>query len=176
MSSSSSSRKWKFSLKPNSSPKVVDPPMGLQKSSRSALTSSLNGVVAKSAEERRAYCQKEAMSMAYSPAKNIFTTGLMLWMSGSSIQIFSIYSTGMALVNPVTAMAKAPSMFKKFESEGVDVTVPLLIFVGLQLALLGIALWKCNSMGLLPMTSADWISAIPLREVLEKGAVSLGEL
>ena len=63
-------------------------------------------------EKRVAIRQKDAQSMAFSPAKNIFTTGLMLWMSGSSIQIFSIYATGNALVSPITAMAKAPAAFK----------------------------------------------------------------
>ena len=59
------------------------------------------------------------------------------------------------------------STFKRFEGDGVDTLMPTLIYIGLQLALLAVALWKCNSMGLLPMTSADWVSSIPIRETME---------
>ena len=116
-------------------------------------------------DARIAAANKQVMSMAWSPAKNIFTTGLMLWMSGTSIRLFSIYSTGMALVNPVTAIAGVNKQFKRYAQEGVDTLLPMLIFVGIQLVLLGIALWKCHAMGLLPMTSADWTDYIPMREM-----------
>ena len=53
---------------------------------------------------RVATANKQMMSIAWSPAKNIFTTGLMLYMTGSGIQIFSIYSTGMALYNPIKSI------------------------------------------------------------------------
>lgn len=124
-------------------------------------------------EKRMVLRKKDAMSFSYSPIKGVFSTGLMLWMSGSSVQIFSIYATGNALIQPISAMTNMSNVFKKFEMDGLDLTVPKLIYSGMQLVLLAIALWKLNSMGLVPMTSADWTSYIPIREVTEEAGMLL---
>ena len=174
--SSSSTRKWNFELKGSSSSGSrvrVSAPPGMVRSSAGGKQAVVVAGDSITQEKRVAARQKEAQGFAMSPAKNIFTTGLMLWMSGSSIQIFSIYATGNALVTPLTAMAKAPGQFKRFEMEGVDLTIPMLIYYAMQLVLLGIALWKLNTMGLLPMTSADWTSSIPIRDVLESSGLLL---
>jgi len=47
------------------------------------------------------YFEQKARELAWSPAKNFMMTGLMLWMSGSGVHIFSIMITGMAIYNPV---------------------------------------------------------------------------
>ena len=39
--------------------------------------------------------------MGWSPGKNFMMTGLMLWMSGSGVHIFSIMITFYAIYNPV---------------------------------------------------------------------------
>ncbi len=100
--------------------------------------------------------QKQVLAIAYSPGKNIMTTAFMLWMSGSSIQIFSLMMTGMALVNPINAIANVGATFAKYEGEGVDLKFPKLIFLSLQVVALAVGVYKCSSMGLLPLTSADW--------------------
>lgn len=112
--------------------------------------------------------------MAYSPAKNLFTTGFMLWMSGSSIQIFSIMMTGMALINPLKAIVGVNQFFAPFtKEEGVDVHLPKLIYLLLQLLGVGLALYKCSTMGLLPLTSADWTRYIPVKIMEEQSAFPL---
>jgi ER membrane protein complex subunit 4 len=171
-SSSSVQRRWRFNIRPKGGLKaqnILEAPPGfsrgeVSKSAEAAVIDVSNSI---SQEQRVARRQKDAMGFAYSPAKNIFSTGLMLWMSGNSIQIFSIYATGNALTTPITAMLRAPTMFKRFEMEGVDLTVPLLVFYAMQLVCLAIAVWKLNGMGLLPMTAADWTNYIPIREVIE---------
>ena len=105
------------------------------------------------------------MALAYSPAKSLLTTAFMLWMSGTTIQIFSMMTTGMALINPIKAIMSMDQAFGKFE--GIDLKLAKLIFVALQLLAVGIALYNCQRMGLLPVTSADWLSYIPEREFLE---------
>ena len=47
------------------------------------------------------------------------------------------------------------SQFDK--EEGIDTRLPKLIFVGLQLLTVAMALYKCATMSLLPLTSADWV-------------------
>ena len=114
------------------------------------------------AEMQLAAKQRQVMNIAYGPGKGLLTTGFMLWMSGSSIQIFSIMMTGMALLNPLKALFALNEPFKNFEKEeGLDLKMPKLIFAGLQVLALGVALYKCSTMGLLPLTSADWISYLP---------------
>ena len=48
--------------------------------------------------------EKRAMQIAQAPGKNIFMTAFMMYMSGSSVQIFSIMITAMALFNPIKAL------------------------------------------------------------------------
>lgn len=114
------------------------------------------------AEMQLAAKQRHVNNMAYAPGKNLLTTAFMLWMSGSSIQIFSIMMTGMALINPIKALFTINEPFKPFEKEeGIDLKMPKLIFASLQVLALGVALYKCSTMGLLPLTSADWVSYLP---------------
>jgi hypothetical protein len=40
------------------------------------------------ADMHDAAVQRQVLAIAYSPGKSLFTTAFMLWMSGSSIQIF----------------------------------------------------------------------------------------
>jgi ER membrane protein complex subunit 4 len=62
--------------------------------------------------------------------------------------------------------------FEKFEKDdGVELRFPKLVFVALQLLSVGLALYKCSTMGLLPVTSADWTSLIPERWFMEAGLV-----
>ena len=113
-------------------------------------------------EMQQAAKQRQAMNIAMSPGKNLFTTALMLWMSGSSIQIFSIMMTGMALWQPLKALATANEPFRNLEKdEGVNLRTPKLIFISLQLVALAIGLYKCSTMGLLPVTSVDWVDYLP---------------
>ncbi len=120
------------------------------------------------AEMQLAAKQRQVMNIAYGPGKNLLTTGFMLWMSGSSIQIFSIMMTGMALWNPFKALFSVNEPFRPFEKEeGIDLKMPKLIYAGLQLLSLGVALYKCSTMGLLPLTSADWVSYLPVIEYQE---------
>ena len=117
--------------------------------------------------------QQQVMGLAFSPGKGIFSTAFMLWMSGSSIQIFSLLTLGMALVNPIKAMSSVGTTFAKFKSDGVDIMIPQLIFLSLNLLALGVAVYKCSSMGLLPVTSADWTEYIPLKQASEIAGLSL---
>lgn len=118
--------------------------------------------------------QRQVFAVAYGPGKALLSTVFMLWMCGSSIHIFSIMTTGMALINPIKGLAATSQTFQKyFKDEGIDVKLPILIFVSLQLLSIGIALYKCSTMGLLPLTSADWTSLIPEKKYMEISAFPL---
>jgi ER membrane protein complex subunit 4 len=107
-------------------------------------------------------------------------------MSGSSIQIFSLMMTGMALWTPLNAIASVNTTFARYDTpsstssrgsstvgpsasdeQKVDLKIPKLIFLSLQFLALAIGLYKCSTMGLLPLTSADWTHYIPSYVYLE---------
>lgn len=121
-----------------------------------------------SADMQLAAKQRQVLAIAYAPGKNLFTTAFMLYMSGSSVQIFSIMMTGMALINPLKALLTVNDAFKNFEKEdGIDLKFPKLIFIGMQIVAFAVGVYNCSRMGLLPLTSADWVSYLPEGKYVE---------
>lgn len=47
---------------------------------------------------------KKAWEVAKSPVGGIFMTGIMLWLSGSAVNIFSISITMYSMINPIKAL------------------------------------------------------------------------
>ena len=169
---------WQFDLVDGRDSKLIPAPSSSSSSSSSTSTaldlkpfgfgvevSTSDEEETVSAEKETAAKSKQAMALALSPGKSILTTAFMLYMSGTSIQIFSIMSTGMALLNPLKAVASTEATFRKFE--GADLNLPKLVFIALNLAQVAVALYNCSRMGLLPVTSADWLSYIPDRSFSE---------
>ena len=81
--------------------------------------------------------------------------------------------TGMALVTPIMAITSVKQTFSKFEGEGINLLFPKLIFIALQGLAIGVALYKCSTMGLLPLTSVDWVKNIPDQDFVERTGVSI---
>ena len=80
--------------------------------------------------------------------------------------------TGMALINPLKAIASINETFRAFEKEeGLNLYMPKLIFLALQVLSLGVAVYKCSTMGLLPLTSSDWVGNLPVKQYLEHAGV-----
>jgi hypothetical protein len=119
---------------------------------------------------------KRAMETALAPGKNIFMQGFMMYMSGSSINIWSMMVVGMAFVNPIKALLAIDETFARFASsdgEKLDLTLPKLAFAGCNCAMLALALWKLNTMRLLPITAADWTSFLVDKVDVEASSVPL---
>jgi ER membrane protein complex subunit 4 len=77
---------------------------------------------------------------------------IMMYMSGNSLQIFSIMMVFMLFKGPIQGLMNTNAAFVKFESDttrgrllGVKV-----VYVLMQFALLALGVWKVNAMGLLP--------------------------
>ncbi len=125
-------------------------------------------------EAEKSAKSKYAMNIAIAPGKALFQTAFMLWMSGSSIQIFSIYTLFNALTSPVKGILATEMVFSKLGGEkGIDTSTPKLIYVCMQLIALGVALYKCHTMGLLPLTSIDWLWMLPNRSRDEVGGIPI---
>jgi hypothetical protein len=53
---------------------------------------------------------------------------------------------------------------------GANLLKAKVIFVGINLLGCGFLIWKVRSMGLLPLSSADWVSLLPLKKTVELSA------
>lgn len=111
--------------------------------------------------------KQSAMNIATSPGKQLFMTGFMLWMSGSSLQIFSIMMLSMAFWQPLQKLFNVRNAFSRYQDADVDLTLPKLLYVLLNLAGVGVALWKANSLGLLPTSPTDWVQLRHVQTPLE---------
>ena len=120
--------------------------------------------------------QKRAMQIGYAPGKNLLMTGFMLWMSGANVNIFSMMITGMAVMNPCKALFNVNGAFKALDDGKTDLAMAKLTYVAMNLLGLAMGMYKCATMGLLPLTSSDWVRLLGTRPALEYsgGAVPLG--
>lgn len=65
--------------------------------------------------------------------------------------------------------------FRAFEKdEGLSLRTGKMIYISLQVLSLIVALYKCSTMGLLPLTSVDWVDYLP--EVVYKEVAVLPAL
>ena len=157
-SSSNGPIAWSFDL--NISKSNVDPPLGFVKST-SLSTDKADTEVSKTDEAKLlALKKKRAMDMGTAPGKQLFMTMFMLWMAGGGVHIFSIMIVGMSVMNPIKAITSVQSHFQPLEADGIDLMTPKAAFIGLNLVGLGIALYKCFMMGLLPLSSTDWVRLV----------------
>ena len=116
--------------------------------------------------------------MGWSPAKNFMMTGLMLWMSGSGVHIFSIMITFYAVYNPAKSACTVNTAFARFAQpnmsgpERASLIQSKCIFVFMNGLAMSGALYKMSLMGLLPTTPSDWVSylAVPTNLQIASGS------
>jgi len=115
----------------------------------------------------------KAMSIATSPAKQMLMNGFMMYMAGKNLNIFSISITSMAVMNPTKSIVGLNHAFKAFEDPDgkVDLQMPKLIFLGLNLMWLLLGLYKMSSMRLLPTTSSDFSGSVVWKELMEMSSI-----
>ncbi len=77
---------------------------------------------------------------------------IMMYMSGNSLQIFSIMMVFMLFKSPIQGIIGTNQVFTRFETEGTKGRLWLVkaTYVLMQLVALSLGIWKVNGMGLLP--------------------------
>jgi hypothetical protein len=95
---------------------------------------------------------KKAWEVALAPIKSLPMTFFMMYMSGNSLQIFSIMMVYMAFKNPIMGLVGTNQAFERFESDSnkAKILQVKLAYIAMQLIALGVGIWKVNGMGLLP--------------------------
>nr|SVE93958.1 EOG090X0GNX [Scapholeberis mucronata] len=108
---------------------------------------------------------KRSWDVALQPLKQVPMNLFMMYMVGSSISIFPIMMVGMMFVRPIRALFSVNQTFKMFE--GTQAFGQVLVYILGQLVGIGLALYKCQSMGLLPTHSSDWLAFIEPQQRIE---------
>lgn len=95
---------------------------------------------------------KKAWEVALGPVKSLPMTFIMMYMSGNSLQIFSIMMVFMAFKTPITGLMNTNQAFERFQTEtnAGQILQTKLVYIAMNLVALGVGLWKINGMGLLP--------------------------
>lgn len=103
-------------------------------------------------EEMETLKLKKAWEIALAPAKQLPMNAIGMYMTGNSLQIFSIMMVFMLFKGPIQALLGIQGTFARFESEGKrqEMWMVKAAFVGCNLLALGLGVWKVNGMGLLP--------------------------
>ncbi|KAK7749133.1 hypothetical protein SLS62_008420 [Diatrype stigma] len=174
MSTTLDTPRWVADLKSPPAPKsrssIPDPPgfpshsTGLTKKQASKEAKAQPARKQPTPEEMDTLKLKKAWEVALAPVKNLPMTAIMMYMSGNSLQIFSIMMVLMAFKNPIMGILSTNQAFEKFESEGNrgQMLQAKLAYVAMQLLALAVGVWKINAMGLLPyvIIAAWWFAVI----------------
>lgn len=98
---------------------------------------------------------KKSWDVALAPLKQVPMNLFIMYMAGNSISIIPIMMVSMLLIRPVKALMTIKSKFATIEGNQAFLQ-KFVYFLG-NIACLGLALYKCQSMGLLPTHSSDWL-------------------
>ncbi|KAF9441330.1 endoplasmic reticulum protein [Macrolepiota fuliginosa MF-IS2] len=149
------------SLENSSKWKHLPPPPGFSKQWSASSKTKTEGTSTKSLDSLKA---SRAWDVAIQPAKQIPMNLIMLYMSGSQVQIFSMGVIVMLLWGPFVNFFKANATFAQYAPEGKDpkafttLFLQKAVFLLFHLVGLAIGLWKCQQMGLLPTGTGDWLA------------------
>ncbi|KAA8901800.1 hypothetical protein FN846DRAFT_781001 [Sphaerosporella brunnea] len=158
--------------KPRPTSAAVPDPPGFTNSSGSKKSTKQGGPTPTDPSETDDLFLKKAWEIALAPAKSIPMNAIMMYMSGNSLQIFSIMMTAMLFMNPLKALSSVNATFARFDNERTHARLwPVkLAFIALQLATIALGIWKVNGMGLLPTTYSDWLAWETERKPMEFSA------
>ncbi|KAI9888176.1 MAG: hypothetical protein M1823_000111 [Watsoniomyces obsoletus] len=157
---------------------IPDPPGFTPSSTSSKRSATANKKAARtrpSTEETDTLKLKKAWEVALAPAKQLPMNAIMMYMSGNTLQIFSIMMVWMLFTNPIKGIFGTEQAFTRYETEGTKGRLwgVKVVYVLMQLLALGLGLWKVNSMGLLPNTRSDWLAWETSREPTEQAIFAL---
>ena len=142
--------------------------LGFQRDRETALTGP-GGSQAGNLDKQVQIMTKMSWAVATAPGKQLPMMMFMMWMTGNGLHLFSIMMTGMALWTPVKSTMALNTAFQNIRVPGreISLTQQKLVYLGCCIAGLCIGAWKLDKMGLLPLTSADWASMVPVNQYVE---------
>lgn len=119
-----------------------------------------SGAASKQAQTRKQPSQqdmdtlklKKAWELAIAPAKQLPMNAFGMWMTGNSLQIFSIFMVFTLFKGPLQSLTSVNSTFSRFETESTKSQMMSVkfVFVLTNLLALSLGVYKVDAMGLLP--------------------------
>ncbi|KAH3722189.1 ER membrane protein complex subunit 4-like [Dreissena polymorpha] len=109
---------------------------------------------------------KKGWNIALGPIKQIPMNFFILWMAGNTISIFPIMMVGMMFFRPIQALMSASNTIFKM-IEGPQHLIQKFVYILGNVVCLGLAVYKCQTMGLLPTTSSDWLAFLEAQKRIE---------
>uniref|UniRef100_A0A1B6D529 ER membrane protein complex subunit 4 n=1 Tax=Clastoptera arizonana TaxID=38151 RepID=A0A1B6D529_9HEMI len=101
---------------------------------------------------------KKSWDLALGPLKQLPMNLFIMYMAGNSISIFPIMMVGMLIIRPVKALFTMQTTFKMIEGSHAA-GQKFVYFLG-NIVNVALALYKCQSMGLLPSHTSDWLAFV----------------
>ncbi|XP_069489880.1 ER membrane protein complex subunit 4 [Ambystoma mexicanum] len=117
-------------------------------------------------ETDRNLVEKRCWDIALGPLKQIPMNLFIMYMAGNTISIFPIMMVCMMAWRPIQALMAVSATFKMLESSNQKFLQGLVYLIGNLLGL-ALAVYKCQSMGLLPTHASDWLAFIEPPERME---------
>ncbi|KAF7562476.1 hypothetical protein G7046_g1654 [Stylonectria norvegica] len=159
-------------------PGIADPPgyaPGASLSKKQSKDAKVQPRKQPSLEEMDTLKLKKAWEVALAPVKGLPMTAIMMYMSGNSLQIFSIMMVVMAFKNPLMGLMNTSQAFERFQTptNSAQMLQSKALYVAMQILALGVGVWKINAMGLLPTTQSDWLMWETQRQPLEQAVAAL---
>lgn len=91
----------------------------------------------------------------------------MMWMTGSSLSIYTIMFTMQMATTPFRAITNINQAFEQFEEKGISLMLPKLLYFGMNMISVGLAFYKFSNMGIVPVQPSDWAGLYSPRVPLE---------
>ncbi|XP_039267898.1 ER membrane protein complex subunit 4-like [Styela clava] len=107
----------------------------------------------------QALIDKKGWDVALAPIKSLPMNVFLMYMSGNTISIFPIMMVGMMFFRPVQALMGIKNTMKMLERARQYYLLTLVFMLGNIMAI-GLAVYKCHSMGLLPTHESDWLAFV----------------
>ncbi|KAK7187967.1 hypothetical protein DPSP01_003147 [Paraphaeosphaeria sporulosa] len=103
---------------------------------------------------------KKAWEVAIAPAKQLPMNAIGMYMTGNTLQIFSIFMVFTLFKTPLIAALNLQKTFAPFETPGTSgrLIMVKIVYLLTNALMLGLGIWKVNAMGLLPTTRSDWLA------------------
>ncbi|KAF9307786.1 hypothetical protein BG003_000182 [Podila horticola] len=122
--------------------------------------------------------ETKAWDVALAPGKQLPMQAFMLWMSGNSVQIFSVAITAMLMFSPIKALVSMSQVFERYETVSPvkvpftesKLALPKVTFIAMQVLTILLGMWKLNAMGLLPTSHSDWLAFLDPKTPIEYAA------
>jgi hypothetical protein len=117
---------------------------------------------------------KQGWSLALGPLKQLPMNLFIMWMAGNTVSLFPMMMVGMMFFRPVQTLIGYKEAFKTLVGD--QAIFQKAVFIFGNLVVVAMAVYKINSMGLLPTYQSDWLEFQEPREILEFSGGGLSHL